>query len=182
MRRIALMILSAILLVSCGPSGKVAKKSVKTYVQPGADLLDAPDVLRAWAVGVSNSQMTAKKKAMASATAELGRMLNTVVMTTIDDYCVSLADKDAEVSKKFLSKKSNIVSEQMLVGVRQIFDQWEPVDKEGMHRNYVVIELSAEEYIKKLIESINQSQKTENINIDEKLLSDIFAKKVNSSK
>jgi hypothetical protein len=57
------MILSAILLVSCGSSGKVAQKPVKTYVQPGADLLDAPDVLRAWAVGVSNSEMTAKKKA-----------------------------------------------------------------------------------------------------------------------
>lgn len=182
MRRIAIMILSAILLVACGSSGKVAKKPVKTYVQPGADLLDAPDVLRAWAVGVSNSEMTAKKKAMASATAELARMLNSAVITTIDAYCVTLSGEEAEVSKTYLSQKSNIVSEQMLVGVRQIFDEWEPADEEGMHKNYVVLELSAEEYIKKLIESLNQSQNTDSISIDEKRLIDIFVEKVNSGK
>jgi hypothetical protein len=182
MRRIAIMILSAILLVSCGSSGKVAKKPVKTYVQPGADLLDAPGVLRAWAVGVSNSEMTAKKKAMASATAELGRMLNSAVITTIDAYCVALGDEEAEVSKTFLSQKSNIVSEQILVGVRQIFDQWEPADENGMHKNYVVLELSAEEFIKKLIESINQSQNSGSINIDEKRLGEIFIEQVNSGK
>ena len=177
MRRIAIMILSAILLVSCGSSGKVAKKPVKTYVQPGADLLDAPDVLRAWAVGVSNSE-----RAMASATAELGRMLNSAVITTIDAYCVALGDEEAEVSKTFLSQKSNIVSEQILVGVRQIFDQWEPADENGMHKNYVVLELSAEEFIKKLIESINQSQNSGSINIDEKRLGEIFVEQVNSGK
>ena len=182
MRRIAIMILSAILLVSCGSSGKVAKKPVKTYVQPGADLLDAPDVLRAWAVGVSNSEMTAKKKAMASATAELGRMLNSAVITTIDAYCVALGDEEAEVSKTFLSQKSNIVSEQILVGVRQIFDQWEPKDADGMHKNYVVLELSADEFIKSLLDSINQSPVASGVKVDEKLLKEIFVKKINSGK
>jgi hypothetical protein len=182
MRRIAIMILSAILLVSCGSSGKVAKKPVKTYVQPGADLLDAPGVLRAWAVGVSNSEMTAKKKAMAAATAELARMLNSAVTTTIDDYCVALTEGEVAASKEFLSQKCNIVSEQLLVGVRPIFDQWEPADANGMYKNYVVLEVSGEKFIKNLLETINQTQGSKKTVINEKLLNDLFIKKINSGK
>ena len=100
MRRIVLMIVAAIALVSCGTSGKVAQKSVKTYVQPGSELLGAPNVLRAWAMGISDSEMTAKKKAMASATAELSRMLNSVVTTTIEDYCVSLSEGEVAAARE----------------------------------------------------------------------------------
>ena len=85
MKRIALMMLAALMLVSCGASKKVAKKPVQTYVQPGADLLNAPDVLRAWAMGISDSEMTAKKKAVVSASSQLAQMLNSAVTTTIDD-------------------------------------------------------------------------------------------------
>lgn len=176
------MMLAAILLVSCGTSRKVAQKPVKTYVQPGHDLLDAPDVLRAWAVGTSDSEMTAKKKAVAAASSELARMLNSAVKTTIEDYCVSLTEGEVAASKEFLSQKCTIVSEQLLVGVRTIFDQWEPADANGMHKNYVVLELSAEEFIKKLLDSIEQTQGPKKVNIDKQLLNELFIKQVNSGK
>lgn len=176
------MMLAAILLVSCGTSRKVAQKPVKTYVQPGHDLLDAPDVLRAWAVGTSDSEMTAKKKAVAAASSELARMLNSAVKTTIEDYCVSLTEGEVAASKEFLSQKCTIVSEQLLVGVRTIFDQWEPADADGMHKNYVVLELSAEEFIKKLLDSIEQTQGPKKVNIDKQLLNELFIKQVNSGK
>lgn len=176
------MMLAAILLVSCGTSRKVAQKPVKTYVQPGHDLLDAPDVLRAWAVGTSDSEMTAKKKAVAAASSELARMLNSAVKTTIEDYCVSLTEGEVAASKEFLSQKCTIVSEQLLVGVRTIFDQWEPADANGMHKNYVVLELSAEEFIKNLLDSIEQTQGPKKVNIDKQLLNELFIKQVNSGK
>jgi major membrane immunogen (membrane-anchored lipoprotein) len=183
MRRIILMILAAFLIVSCGSSKKAAQKPAKTVVQPGADLLGAPDVLRAWAVGVSDSQMTAKKKAMAAASSELAQMLNSVVKTTIDDYCVALSDGESvEAKKEFLSRKCSIVSEQLLVGVRPVFDQLEMAGADGKYRNYVVLELSAEEFIKRLSDSIGQMQDAKNVDIDTKLLNDIFIKKVNSGK
>ena len=62
MRRIVLMMLASIMLVSCGAAKKAAQKPVKTYVQPGSELLGAPNVLRAWAMGISDSEMTAKKR------------------------------------------------------------------------------------------------------------------------
>ena len=182
MRRIVLMIVAAIALISCGTSGKVAQKSVKTYVQPGSELLGAPNVLRAWAMGISDSEMTAKKKAMASASAELARMLNSVVTTTIEDYCVSLSEGEVAASKEFLSQKTNIVSNQLLKGVRPIFDQWEPADSEGMYRNYVVLELTGEEFIKKLVESLGNTPGQNQVKIDEKLLNDLFIKTINSTK
>ena len=182
MRNIILVLLAAVMMVSCGASGKVAKKPVKTYVQPGSELLNAPNVLRAWAVGISDSEMTAKKKAWASASSELARMLNSAVTTTVEEYCVKLSDGDVTAFKEFFSQKCDIVSKQLLVGVRQVFDQWEPKDAEGMHKNYIVLELSAEEFIDKLLESINQSQGAGNFNIDKQLLNEIFFKKINSGK
>ena len=173
--------LAAMLLVSCGASKKVATKPVATYIQPGADLLNAPNVLRAWAMGVSDSEMTAKKKAVVSASSQLAQMLNSAVKTTIDDYCVSLSEGEVAKSKEYLSHKTNLVSEQVLTGARPVFDQWEPKDEKGMYRNYVVLELSGEEFIKKLFEAMNDAQAS-NVKVDEKLLNELFLKAVNAGK
>lgn len=181
MRKIALMMLAAMMLVSCGASKKVAQKPVETYVQPGSELLNARNVLRAWAVGISDSEMTAKKKAVVSASSQLAQMLNSAVTTTIDDYCVSLSEGEVAKSKEFLSQKTSLVSEQVLKGARPIFDQWEPKDAQGMYRNYVVLELSGEAYIKKLIEAMSES-KDNSVKIDEKLLNELFMKAINSGK
>lgn len=181
MKKIALMMLAAMLLVSCGASKKVAQKPVQTYVQPGADLLGAQNVLRAWAMGISDSEMTAKKKAVVSASSQLAQMLNSAVTTTIDDYCVSLSEGEVAKSKEYLSQKTSLVSEQVLTGARPIFDQWEPKDDKGMYRNYVVLELSGEEFIKKLFEAMNDANAV-NVKVDEKLLNELFLKAINAGK
>lgn len=181
MKQLVLMVVAAMLLVSCGASKKVAQKPVQTYVQPGADLLNEPNVLRAWAMGISDSEMTAKKKAVVSASSQLAQMLNSAVTTTIDDYCVSLSEGEIAKSKEYLSQKTNLVSEQVLTGARPVFDQWEPKDEKGMYRNYVVLELSGEEFIKKLFEAMNDAQSS-NVKVDEKLLNELFLKAINAGK
>ena len=172
------------MLVSCGTAKHTGggTKPGKTYVQPGTDILDAPDVLRAWAMGTSDSRTTARKKAIASASAELSRLLNSAVAVTIDDYCVALADGASAVSKEYLSQKINVVSNQMLLGIRPIFDQCEGPDADGMYHNYIVLELSSEEFIKRIVESLDGSQGAGKVDIDEKLLNDLFVKTVNAGK
>ena len=140
-----------------------------------------PGVLRAWAMGVSDSEMTAKKKAVTAATAQLAQMLNSAVKTTVDDYCVSLSEGEAAKSKEYLSQKTSIVSEQVISGALPIFDQWEPKDAQGMYRNYVVLELNGEEFIKKLFESMKDAQNA-NVKVDEKVLNDLFLKAINAGK
>ena len=181
MKRIVLMMLAAMLLVSCGASKKLAQKPVETYVQPGSELLKARNVLRAWAVGISDSEMTAKKKALVSASSQLAQMLNSAVTTTIEDYCVSLSEGEMAKSKEYLSQKTSIVSEQVISGALPIFDQWEPKDAQGMYRNYVVLELSGADFIKQLVEAMNDSQNA-NVKIDEKLLNELFLKTINEGK
>ena len=68
------------------------------------------------------------------------------------------------------------------MAVRPVFDQLEMAGADGKYRNYVVLELSAEEFIKGLSDSIGQMQDAKNVDIDTKLLNDIFIKKVNSGK
>lgn len=169
------------MLVSCGPSRKVAQKKVDTYVQPGAHLLNKQGVLRAWAMGISDSEMTAKRKALTAASSQLAQMLNSVVKTTIDDYCVSLSEGEVAKSKEYLSQKVTLVSEQVLVGARPIFDQFEAKDEQGMYKNYVVLELSAQDFIKKLVEAMS-ADKSSNVKIDEALLNEMFIKAINAQK
>jgi hypothetical protein len=179
MKRLVFMVLAAMLLVACGPARKAAQKPVKTYVQPGSHLLNQPGVLRAWAVGVSDSEMTAKKKAVASASAQLSQMLNTAVKTTIEDYCVALTDGEAAISKEYLSQKTSLVSEQMLIGAVPIFDEWEAKDAEGMYRNYVVLEISAQDFIKSLFESMADTEAVK-ATLDMDLLNELFLKAINN--
>ena len=180
MKRLVVMVLAAVLLVSCGSSRRAAQKPVETYVQPGSKLLNQPGVLRAWAMGVSDSEMTAKKKALASASAQLAQMLNSAVKTTVEDYCVMLSEGEAVRSKEYLSQKTSIVSEQLLVGARPVFDQWEPKDAEGMYRNYVVLEISADDYIKALIDAMADAN-AKNVEVNEDLLNELFLKAINGS-
>lgn len=179
MKRLAFMVLAAMLLISCGSSKKVAQKPVETYVQPGAHLLNQPGVLRAWAMGVSDSEMTAKKKAVASASSQLAQMLNTAVKTTIEDYCVALTDGEAAISKEYLSQKTSMVAEQVLVGAVPVFDQWEPKDADGMYRNYVVLELSAQDFIKTLFQSMADAEAAK-VSLDKDLLNELFLKAINT--
>lgn len=176
-RNFVLILLASVALASCGASRKAQPKEVKTYVQPGSHLLNKKNVLRAWAVGVSDSEMTAKKKAMVSASSQLAQMLEKVVNTTIENYCVSLDEGEVSKSKQFLSEKTKIVSNQLLTGAVPIFDQWEPKDAEGMYRNYVVVELVGSDYIKKLLEEMNSTS----VKVDEQLLNELFLKAVNEA-
>ncbi|MGM9735652.1 MAG: hypothetical protein ACI3ZL_04500 [Candidatus Cryptobacteroides sp.] len=177
----AIILIASTAMVSCGTARKAVpvQKPVYTYVQPGSDLPAEKDVLRAWAMGVSDSEMTARKKAIATASAELAQMLQSAVKSTIEEYCVSLTEGEVARSKQFLSAKTEIVSKQVLTGVIPIFDQWEPKDAEGMYRNYIVLELRGNEYIKKLMEEIGKNNAS-GVRIDENLLNELFLKAINS--
>ncbi|MGN1210888.1 MAG: hypothetical protein ACI4TM_04325 [Candidatus Cryptobacteroides sp.] len=183
LRNLIIAIMACATVISCGTAKKAAnapaQKPVETYIQPGADLLGAKDVLRSWAVGISDSEPTARKKALAAASAELGQMLQKAVNTTIENYCVSLNEGEQGKSKEFLSEKTQIVSNQVLTGVIPIFDQWEPKDAEGMYRNYIVLELVGSDFINKLREELNKTDNS--VKIDEKLLNELFLKAINSN-
>ena len=60
-----LMVAAFFLLSSCGSSKKIQEKSpISTYIMPGADLISGNGILRGWGSGRSDSEASARKKAL----------------------------------------------------------------------------------------------------------------------
>lgn len=182
MKRIILMIMTAAMLVSCGSAGKTGK--IKTTSMPGSELVatPVPGAIRAWAMGISNNQMTAQKVAATSARTQLSKTLESVVSTTVEDYCVVLTEGEIARSKQFLNEKTKIVSRQQLNLSRPIFNQWERPDANGMWRCYVVYEISSKDYTNSLAKTVNESQGETNVGFDSNVFNELFLKNIASGK
>lgn len=162
---------SACLLGSCGSSKKVEKTPIETYVMPCSELKSGDGVLRAWASGSSDSEMAARKKAQAAASAELAAILEKTVKTTTEDYITALSEGLATESKSFFNEKTHITVEKTLKGAVIACERWAKDEKTGQHTNYIVMELRGEEYLKSLYEELN---KNTSIAIDKVLLKKLF--------
>ena len=171
---LAMTVLGSLVLSSCGSSKKVASPSMQpqTYVQPCSSFVTEKGFIRAWAVGISDTEMTAKKKANAEASAELASILQKIVGTTIDNYCVTLSEGEIAESKSFLNEKTKITINQTLVGVHPVCDQWTPKDEKGMYRNYLVLELSGSEFLGQLNNELKKSASVQKV--DQALLKEKF--------
>lgn len=181
MKRIILMIMASVMLVSCGTSGKV---STKTYVMPGAKLASTPtpDAIRAWGMGTSDNPMTAQDEALAAARRQLAKTLESIVLTTSDKYCVMVTEGEIARSKQFFTQKSQALSNQQLRLARIIFNEWGRPDANGMHTCYVVLELAAKDYVNGVTNTIDRTQDEANVNIDTKVFEDLLFKTINSGK
>ena len=109
-------------------------------------------------------------------------MLRESVKTAVENYCVALTDGDVSRSKQLLDETVAIVSEEVLVGVVPIFDVWEPKNADGMYKNYIVVELSGKDSVKKLMKVVYEENrsKSSGVKIDENLLNDVFLNAINS--
>ena len=181
MKRIILMIMASVMLVSCGTSGKV---STKTYVMPGAKLASTPtpNAIRAWGMGISDDPMTAQDKAQDAARRQLAKTLESIVTTTADQYCVMLTEGEIARSKQFLNQKTTVFANQKLRLAREIFNKWGRPDANGMHTCYIVLELAAQDYVNGVTNTIDRTQGEANVNIDTKVFEELLFKTINSGK
>ena len=181
MKRVFLMIMAAIMLVSCGTSGR---SSIKTYVMPGADLASTPtpNAIRGWGMGISDDPMTAQDKAQDAARKQLAKTLESIVTTTADQYCVMLTEGEIARSKQFFSQKSKFFANQKLGLARIIFTEWGRPDAKGMHTCYIVVELAAKDYVNGVTNTIDRTQGEANVNIDTKVFEEFLFKAINSGK
>lgn len=163
------------LLGSCGSSKKIEKSPVDTYVMPCSELKSGDGVIRAWASGSSDNEMTARKKAQAAASAELAAMLEKTVKTTTEDYISTLSEGQASESKSFFNEKTRITVEKTLKGATIVCDRWVKDEKTGQHTNYIVMELRGEEYLKSLYEEMSKVS-----SIDKALLEKLFIENIDS--
>lgn len=165
-------------IVGCGSSKKAHKSPIATYVMPCSEYVSGDGVLRAWAIGKSDNEATARKKAQAMASAELAAMLAKTVATTTEDYTTALSEGLVAASKSLLSEKSKQTVEKTLSGATIVCDRWNKDEQSGQYTNYIVMELKGDEYLKNLYEELG---KNSSVSIDQTLLRKLFFKNIEES-
>ena len=81
-------------------------------------------------------------------------------------------------SKSFFNEKVKITVNKVLNGAVIVCDQWHKDEQTGLFTNYIVMELSGEEYLKVLYKELGQ---TASSTVDKELLEKLFIKHINNS-
>lgn len=172
---VAAAIFSLVALVaSCSSRRKVEKTPIETFIQPCTDYRSSEGAIHAWAMGKSDSETTARKKAQATATADLAAQVKKTVKSTIDEYGAILTEGGQGASKVLLVEKTRTTVDQTLRGATIVCDRWAKDEATGQHINYIVMEVKAESFIQALEESLKPTGQK----VDADLLKKIFIKHI----
>ncbi len=160
---------------SCSSARKVETTPVETFIQPCSDYQGEEGTIHAWAVGKSDSENTARKKAQAAATADLAAQVQKTVQSSIEEYGTVLSEGGQSASKLLLVEKTRTTIDQTLRGATIVCDRWAKDEATGQHSNYIVMELKAEPFIQSVQDVLKPSGQT----VDTDLLRQIFIKHIN---
>ena len=156
-----LLAVGAVFITGC--KGKEKKKTPKGEVEvvipcSGPDYFTTNKAFRANSIGESQDQVTAKKKAMTNARAELAQAIQTTVKTVTDNYVNSREmNNREEIEERFESLNREIV-DQTLSGLRTICEK-NMKTEQGTYKSYVAIELSADELVTKYNERLSKDER-----------------------
>lgn len=166
-------------LAGCGSSKKIQETSpVSTFIMPGTEYVSGNGVLRAWGIGKSDSETSARKKAQMEASAELAAMLAKTVESTVEEYTTALSEGETSASKSLLRDKTKITVKKTLVGATMVYDRWAKDEQTGQYTNYIVLELKGSEYLDQLYKEL---EKDDTVSVDKELLQRLFLKFIDES-
>lgn len=162
-------------VASCSSHRKIEKTPIDTFIQPCTDYKGTEGAIHAWAMGKSDSEATARKKAQAAATADLAAQVKKTVKSTIDEYATVLSEGGQGASKVLLVEKTSTTVDQTLRGATIVCDRWARDEAAGQYINYIVMEVKAESFI----QAIEETLKPTGQKVDSDLLRQIFVKHIN---
>lgn len=171
----AVCVLAMATFSSCRSSKE--KSPIKTFVMPCSEYTKGDGALRAWASGASDNETTARKKALATASAELAATLSKTIKQTTEDYSSALTEGENVLSKSFMNDKVKITVEKSIEGATIICDRWNK-DENGQYTNYIVLELKGNDYLKALYEELS---KNSDVSVDKELLQKLFLENINKN-
>ena len=112
---------------------------------------------RANAIGESLDQMTAKKKAMSNARAQLATDMSSTMKIVGDNYVKSSEFNNKEEVTETFQENARTVVNQALTGIRVICEK-QSKTAEGKYKTYIAIELSADEILSKYNERLSKDE------------------------
>jgi hypothetical protein len=143
-------------------------KSTKNLPPKGEEAIEIPcngpeyfskkGFIRASAVGESQDQMMAKKKAQANSREQLAATLNVTIKTVVDNYYSSKAIGNAEEAKTRFEGLTRQVVDQQLSGVATICEKFTKT-RQNTYKCYIAQELNGEEILKNFQNKISNDAK-----------------------
>ncbi|HBH05321.1 MAG TPA: hypothetical protein DDX92_01800 [Flavobacteriales bacterium] len=157
-----LLMASAVLVatsISCKKKKEVDIKDetlVEVYCS-GEDYFTSKKFFRSNAIGESLDQMTAKKKAMSNARAQLATDMESTMKIVGDNYVKSSEFNNKEEVTETFQENARTVVDQTLQGIRVICEK-QTKTKEGKYKTYIALELSADEVLAKYNERLSKEE------------------------
>ncbi|MFP4621620.1 MAG: hypothetical protein ACLFM7_09930 [Bacteroidales bacterium] len=147
------LMIAAALLLSVGLSGCGSKKKATnvaeeeeeliTFYCDGEEYRTDKNAFRANALGESNDQMVARKKAMSNAKAALAGQIETIIKGTTDNYVNSREfDNVEEVEERFETLNREVIKQQ-LNNVKTICQKHTRTNN-GKYKTYLAIEMDVD--------------------------------------
>ena len=170
MKKYTLFIILAIAAISFS-SCSSKRSPIKTFVMPCSECVKSTDAIRVWASGTSDNETTARKKAMATASAELASVLSKTVNTITEQYTTALNEGRQGQSKTLFNEKNIIEVNRVINGATIVCDEWTKSEN-GQYTNYIVLELKGN----KIVEAIGKEVETARESVDKELLNSLFQK------
>lgn len=173
-----LLAIGGVVFTGCKSKEKKAPKGETEVIVPcsGPDFFTTNKFFRANSSGESQDQVTAKKKALANARAELAASIQTTVKAVTDNYTNSRElNNREEVEERFEQLNREIVDQQ-LSGIKTICEKLMKTEA-GTYKTYIAIELSADELVKNYQERLSKDERLK-IDYDYEKFKETFEKEM----
>ncbi len=180
MRKIVLILMAVTFVFtvsSCGSTKEVSSSSVKTFSQPGADLVSGNGLIRGWGMGKADNEAVAHRKAQMEASAALSRALEHTFDSTTKEYMDDVSEGDVSRSMTILEEKMESHISKVLKGAVIIFDRWAEKTENGQYTNYIVMELKGEDFLEELYKEAEKND----VELDKKLLRELLLKQIDEA-
>ncbi|MCS6795170.1 MAG: hypothetical protein RMJ97_08300 [Raineya sp.] len=160
--------LVATLSFSCRKKEKVKlPKGEEEVVVPcsGPQYFTDKKTFRANAVGESQDQMTAKRKALSNCRDELARSINTRIKAVTDNYVNSREFNNKEEVEERYENLTREVIDQELPGTKTICEKLVKTPQ-GTYKCYIAMELGSEELLESINKRMQKLSQEERLKID----------------
>lgn len=169
MKRIAIMVLSALMVMGCASKKNATKASSSnvssnkgdveiTIPCTGMEYQSDKNTFRATGEGFSNSMTIAKDKALQTARARLATSIEATIERVVDNYASSYESGMSEEAKSKYQEISRTIVKRKLQGTIPICEKMMKTP-EGAYRSYVAIELGGPEVLREINNSISSDEK-----------------------
>ena len=124
----------------------------------GPEFYSKKGIIRASAIGESQDQMMAKKKAQANSREQLAATLNVTIKSVVDNYYSSKTIDNVEQAKTRFEGLTRQVVDQQLSGVATVCEKFVST-RTGTWKCYIAQELNGEEILKSIQNKISGDEK-----------------------